>query len=262
MSALDSLPRPLASRRRKAMKWILLAASLFAIGACSPPASKKTLLTTATDTPALSAAPLSKTAPPPSVEGLPAGAYVLDPAHSTLLFKVSHLGFSNFTMWFDTFAADLQLDPANPGAARLSATVDPSSLRVPAPPAGFLEHLLGEQFIDAATFSAITYRSTNIVTKGKNKADIIGDLTLHGVTKPVTLTATFNGGYVGHVYEPQARIGFSANGTFKRSDFGIGYGVPAPGSGMGTSDEVQVVIEAEFLGPAWQDAPAGSPAAN
>lgn len=244
------------------MKWTLLAASLIAIGSCAPKADEDALLTAPANTPALSAAPVSATAPAPSVEGLPAGDYALDPAHSTLFFKVSHLGFSNFTMWFDTFGADLKIDPANPGEAALNATVDPASLMIHAPPAGFVEDIRGEKFVDARQYPAITFKSTSITMKGKNSADVVGDLTLHGVTKPVTLTATFNGGYAGHVYEPRARIGFSAHGTFKRSDFGLGYGVPQPGSNMGTSDDVQVVIESEFLGPPWKDAPAAPPATN
>jgi polyisoprenoid-binding protein YceI len=244
------------------MKWTLLAASLIAIGSCTPKAEEDALLTAPTETPAISAAPVSDTAPAPTVEGLPAGDYVLDPAHSTLFFKVSHLGFSNFTMWFDTFGASLILDPANPAGAALNATVDPASLMIHAPPEGFLEHVRGEQFVDAAQFPEITFKSTSIAMKGQNIADITGDLTFRGVTKPITLSATFNGGYAGHVYEPRARIGFSAHGTFRRSDFGMDYGVPQPGSNMGTSDDVQVVIESEFLGPAWKDAPAAPPSAN
>lgn len=76
-----------------------------------------------------------------------------------------------------------------------------------------------------------------------------GDLTLHGVTRPIVLEATFNGGYAGHPMDPNARIGFSAQGTLKRSEFGIAQGIPAPGTTMGVSDEVNVVIEAEFTGP-------------
>ena len=76
-----------------------------------------------------------------------------------------------------------------------------------------------------------------------------GDLTLQGVTRPIVLEATFNGGYAGHPMDPNARIGFSAQGTLKRSEFGIAQGIPAPGTTMGVSDEVNVVIEAEFTGP-------------
>jgi polyisoprenoid-binding protein YceI len=63
------------------------------------------------------------------------------------------------------------------------------------------------------------------------------------------LATRFNGGYAGHPFDPAARIGFSAEGSFKRSDFGVSAGVPAAGSSFGVSDEVQVVIEAEFTGP-------------
>lgn len=203
----------------------------------------------------VSAAPVSATAPAPSIDKIPAGDYKLDPAHATFMFKVSHLGFSNFTGWFDTFSADLKLDPANPSAATLTATVDPTSLTVHAPPAGFQEELRGEQYVDAKQFPQITFKSTAIKMSGPNTAEVTGDLTLHGITKPVTLSMTYNGGYEGHVYEPRARIGFSAHGMFKRSDFGIGGGVPKEGSNMGVSDEVAVVIEAEFIGPDMKEPP-------
>ena len=84
---------------------------------------------------------------------------------------------------------------------------------------------------------------------GANTVRIHGDLTLHGVTRPIVLAATFNGGYAGHPMDPNARIGFSAQATLRRSEFGITYGIPAPGTTMGVGDEVDVVIEAEFTGP-------------
>jgi len=67
----------------------------------------------------------------------------------------------------------------------------------------------------------------------------------------LTLTGTYNGGYAGIPgMDPHARIGFSAHGSFKRSDFGMGFGVPAPGTTMGVGDLVDVTLEAEFIGPA------------
>lgn len=254
------------------MKWFGPAAmAALVIASCSPKQDDTLLTETPASAPAtaaqpaassawVSAAPVSASAPAPSIAGIPAGDYKLDPEHSTFFFKVSHLGFSNFTLWFDTFGADLKLDPANPSAATLAATVDPASLMVHAPPKDFVDHLRGKDFIDAKGFPQITFKSTAINMTGPNTADIVGDLTLHGVTKPITLSATYNGGYEGHVYEPLARIGFSAKGVFKRSDFGIGYGVPQPGSSMGSSDEVSVVIEAEFKGPAMKNLPAPPPA--
>jgi polyisoprenoid-binding protein YceI len=244
------------------LKWFGPAAMAVLIaGSCSEAARDKELLSD--PSPAVEAAtePASTTAaiPEASTDGIPAGDYKLDPLHSTLIFSVSHLGFSNYTAQFNKFSADLKLDPANSGAAVLNATVDPASLQIPAPPAGFLDELKGDKWINVAQFPQITFRSTHIAVTGKNAADVTGDLTLHGVTRPVTLKITYNGGYAGHVYEPNARIGFSAQGVFKRSDFGIAYGIPEPGTTMGVSDEVTVRIEAEFTGPPLKDAPKPAP---
>jgi len=104
----------------------------------------------------------------------------------------------------------------------------------------------------------MTYRSTSIEMTSPNTAKINGELTLRGITKPVTLTATFNGGYPGMAgFDPNARIGFSARGVLKRSDFGISYGIPEPGSNIGVGDEVEVILETEFSGPPM---PAAAPA--
>jgi len=188
-------------------------------------------------------------AQPAPAAGLPAGAYKIDPTHTTVHFRVHHLGFSQYTGQFERVTGDLQLDPANPSAAQLNVAIDAASLALPAPPPGFLAEMKGPQWLDAAKFAQITYRSTAIAPTGPNTADITGDLTLHGVTRPVVLKAKFNGGYVGHPMDPNARIGFSATGVLKRSDFGISYGVPAPGTTMGVGDEVQVIVETEFTGP-------------
>jgi polyisoprenoid-binding protein YceI len=227
---------------------LLAGAVVAALAACSPPTAKKT------ETPAApAAAPAAPAAP--AMPKVPAGDYKLDPAHANLEFKVNHLGFSHYTARFTDFDASLKFDPANPSASSVEATIDPKSLTLPRPPAGFKDELTGKNWLDAAQFPAITFRSTKVEVTGANTAKVTGDFTLHGVTKPVVLDATFNGGYAGHPMDPHARIGFSARGVFKRSDFGIGFGVPAPGTTMGVSDEVDVNIEAEFSGPALATAP-------
>lgn len=192
--------------------------------------------------------------PPAATDPLPAGTYKIDRAHTSLLFRVSHLGFSNYTARFKHVEATLELDPANPSAARLEAKIDPKSLETDYPDPATLDfnaQLTGPEWLDAAKYPEITLRSTAIELTGENTANITADLSLHGVTKPITLVATFNGGYAGHPFDRAARIGFSAHGSFKRSDFGIAYGIPAPGTTMGVSDDVEVIIETEFSGPAW-----------
>lgn len=229
------------------MKSTLLAASaiisgLLAVG-CSPQASAPA------ETPA--PAPAAEAPPPaPDVSQLPAGAYKTDPSHSTLIFQVNHLGFSNYTASFSRFTIDLQLDPAAPENATVAATIDLSSLTLPNPPAGFLDELLNPTWLDKATTPQLTFKSTSVTKTGPATADITGDFTLKGITKPVTLQATFNGGYPGHPQDPNARIGFSVKGSLKRSDFNISVGIPVPPSTMGVSDEVKFEIETELTGPA------------
>ena len=180
---------------------------------------------------------------------VPAGVYTADKAHTTLIFRLNHLGFSNYTAQFAKIDATLTFDPGKPEASTITASIDTRSLLLPTPPAGFLDQLLGKDWLDAVAFPQITFQSTKVERTGKNAARISGELSLHGVKHPVVLQATYNGGYAGHPMDPHARIGFSAHGSFKRSDFGIAYGIPAPGTTMGVSDEVQVSIETEMSGP-------------
>jgi len=234
------------------MKSILPVVALLAVAACSPtPAADKKA-----DAPVV-AAPAA-TAPKPPKADIPAGAYSLDKSHATLVLRVSHLGFSNYTAAFADFDAKLNFDQNNAAASTLEATINPRSLTIPSPPEGFLAELVGPQWLNTATYPTITFKSTKVETTGPDTGKVTGDLTLHGVTKPVVLDVTYNGGYPGHPMDPHARVGFSAKGAFKRSDFGIAYGVPAPGTTMGVSDEVQVTIEAEFSGPPLALAPAAT----
>ncbi len=202
---------------------------------------------------ALACAPFAvHAAPVPMKTEVPPGAYTLDKAHANITFRVSHIGFSNYTAGFSSFDAKLQLDPKKPSASRVMATVDVRSLKLNTPPAGFLEAVLGTEFFEAGRYPTMAFRSTKVEMTAPNKARIAGELTLHGVTKPVTLDATFNGGYAGNIYDPNARIGFSAHTVIKRSQFGMSYGLPPPGSTMGVGDDVDIAIETEFTGPKWK----------
>lgn len=220
-------------------RFLFIGAAALILAGCAKPAPQ-----TATTSASASAATSA-----PSIAGIPAGEYRTDPPHTSLTFEVGHMGFSHYTARFATVDAVLKLDPARPDQATVTATIDPQSLALNTPPAGFHDTLMGKEFFDAKAFPTITFASTGVEMTGANTAKVTGNLTLHGVTKPVTLVATFNGGYPGMDLDPQARIGFSLTGQLKRSDFGMGYGIPAPGSTMGVSDEVDVQIETEMLGP-------------
>ena len=224
------------------MKHTPVLASILLLAACSPP--EQPAAPSAFDS--SSSSTTGDSTPPPAV---PAGSYTLDKSHASLVFRVDHLGFSNYTAQFKSFDAQLQFDPANFADSSVTATVDPASLDLDNPPEGFVATLLGSQWLDAKQFPAMTFRSTHVDVTGSRTMRMTGDFTLHGVTKPVTLDVTFNGGYAGHPMDPHARIGFSARGTLNRSEFGIAFGIPEAGSKMGVSDAVDVAIEAEFSGP-------------
>jgi len=191
-------------------------------------------------------------APPASMAPVPAGAYTLEKSHATLIFKINHLGFSNYTARFKKFDAELQFDPAKLAASQLTATIDARSLETDFPypeQVDFNKELQNKDWLNTAQFPDMKYVSKSIEVAGKNAMRIHGDLTLRGITKPVVLETTYNGGYAGHPMDPHARIGFSAQGKLKRSDFGIVYGIPAPGTTMGVGDDVSVILELEFSGP-------------
>lgn len=191
------------------------------------------------------AAAVDQTTAPP----VPAGAYTLDKAHTSLIFRVKHMGFSNYTSRFTGLDAKLNFDPARLSTSRVEVTIDPRSIDVDNAPSGFLEMLAGKDWLDAERYPEMAFRSKSVEVTGVNTFRIRGELTLHGVTRPVVLDARYNGGYAGHPMDPQARIGFSARGSFKRSDFGVTIGIPGPGNPLGVSDEVEVIFESEFSGP-------------
>jgi polyisoprenoid-binding protein YceI len=239
------------------MKRFVLLLALAALAACSqkdaPPQAQNEPAPAASAagpaTPAEPAGEPSRTAA--LAANVPAGEYKMDHAHSTLIFRVSHMGFSHYTARFRHFDAKLQFDPRNLAATRLTATVDPRSIETdfPDPKYNFNAELAGEGFLDAAKFPEIAFRTTQVEDLGNQAMRVHGELTLHGVTKPIVLEATYNGGYVGHPMDPNARVGFSARGVLRRSDFGISGGIPPAGNNMGVGDQVAIVIESEFNGP-------------
>ncbi len=186
----------------------------------------------------------------PAMAQAPAGEYHLDKSHASLLLRVNHLGFSTYTTRFSRFDAQLTFDPNNVPASKVTVTVDSASLEMDQAPSLCLDIVKGAQFLDTAKFPQIVFQSQSVRMTGPKSMEISGTLALHGVTRPLVLTATFNGGYPGMPkMDPHARVGFSAHGSFKRSDFGMTYGLPAPGTTMGVGDLIDFSIEVEFTGP-------------
>ena len=194
--------------------------------------------------PQVSAAPQLTGAP------APAGRYRLDKAHASLTFRVNHLGYSMYTAQFDSFDVTMDFDPADFNSARVEATIDVSSLALPQPPEGFHDKLMLPAWFDAGAYPTMSFTSTRVEKTAPDSMRVSGDFTLRGQQRPVDMEVRFNGGYpCFHPYDPNARIGFSAWGSLRRSDFGMSEGIPAEGSMMGVSDAVEFFIEAEFSGP-------------
>ena len=114
----------------------------------------------------------------------PAGKYAIDPKHTGLVARVSHMGFSFSVFRFQTVAGTLAWDPANPGADKLEVTVDPKSITT-APVEGFSDELSSEKYLNAAKFPTITFVSTGFHPESATHGKVDGDLTVMGVTKHV-----------------------------------------------------------------------------
>lgn len=168
----------------------------------------------------------------------PAGAYELEKTHASITFKVLHMGLAYYTMRFNDFDATITLDPKKPEASTLNVTIKPASLDANNPK--MTAHTDNKDFFEVAKYPTITFVSTGIEKTSDTTGKVTGNLTLHGVTKPVTLEARFNGGG-SHPMMKKYALGFSATTTIKRSEFGMGYGTPM------VDDNVHVLIETEFL---------------
>ncbi|CAN7431319.1 YceI family protein [Neorhizobium sp. LjRoot104] len=182
--------------------------------------------------------PQSKPAPAPS------GTYVSDPAHSSVIWKIGHFGLSNYTARFTQMSAELLWDAKNPAASKVSASIDPTSVRTdfPFPDVEDFDRKIGSDgnFLAA---QPISFVSTEVKVTDENKGQVTGDLTFRGQTRRATFDVTFNGSMAEHPMEKAPKLGFSAIARIRRSEWGLTLYVPA------VSDEVTILIETE-LAPA------------
>ncbi len=173
------------------------------------------------------------------------GTYTADPEHTLVTWTLDHLGFSPYTGIFGSVTGTLTLDPNNPNAAKVDVTIPVA--KVTTASSGLTQHLLRPgkdggkpDFFGPAPADA-HFVSTRLVTSGQT-AKLTGDFTFNGVTRPVTLDVTFYGaGKTPPQMGGKENVGFRATGTIRRSDFGLGFGVPIVG------DEVKLEIAAAFV---------------
>ncbi|MDB5367280.1 MAG: polyisoprenoid-binding protein [Rhodospirillales bacterium] len=165
--------------------------------------------------------------------------YALDASHAHVQYAVDHLGFSTSRGAFRTVSGKLVLDADKPEAAKLEVTIPTDSFD--SFDAARDKHMKSADFLDVAKFPEMKFVSTKVERTGEKTAKVTGDLTLHGVTKPVVLNVTLH--QIGqHPVMKKDWAGFSATGTIKRSEFGIAGGIPF------VSDAVELTLDAEFSG--------------
>ncbi len=166
-----------------------------------------------------------------------AGTYAVDPNHTQVVWRVSHMGFSNYTGSFSDVSGTLDIQPTDPAAAKLSIKIPVDSVMTTS--AKLTGELKSDQWLDAGKYPDMTFVSTKVAPVGKNRAKVTGNLMLHGVTKPVVLDVTLVGAGVNPLDKKQT-VGFDATGTLKRSEFGVKTYVPLIG------DELHLTIAGAF----------------
>ncbi len=177
-------------------------------------------------------ATLAQTAPT-----VPAGTYKVDSHHTQAIFAINHMGFSEFYGTIPNATGMLKLDPANPAADMLDVSLPVAAISTTN--AVLDGELKDPSWLDAAKFPEIRFTATKVTVTGATSAHIDGNLTMHGVTRPVALEATFGGAGTNPLTKAYT-VGFSATGMIKRSDFGVTKYVPLIG------DAVKLTITAAF----------------
>jgi polyisoprenoid-binding protein YceI len=170
------------------------------------------------------------------VNAVVAADYTVDPAHTYVSFSVSHLGFSTMRGQFDRQTGSLQFDPA---AKKANVMIEIEANSIDTGYDKRDDHLRSPDFLNAVEYPTITFKSTSTTWNGDKPATVTGDLTLLGVSKPVTLTITsMNCGP--NPFNQKATCGFDATGSIMRGDYGVTYGSP----GIGETLDLQIEFEA------------------
>jgi polyisoprenoid-binding protein YceI len=173
---------------------------------------------------------------PQTLGNMPAGRYATDNDHTHIYFTYSHVGFSHAHGRFDKFSGEFNFDPKSPEATRVIFTIDPASIDTNVPELD--AQLKGRGFFDVANIHEIKFVGNGFLRGSDLQGSLIGDLTMHGVTHPVTLAVRLNKFLVAETPKFN-RFGFTATATLSRSQWGLG-NVPLVG------DEVALEIDVEF----------------
>jgi len=170
--------------------------------------------------------------------------YTIDPAHSSAGFKIRHLMVAYIRGGFSGVTGDVLVDPANPANTKINASIDATTLHTHDEKRD--AHVKGADFFDVEKYPKITFVSKQVTSSGKYQWKVTGDLTLHGVTKPITLDVE---SAPAEAKDPwgNLRSGASAETVIKRSDFGLAFNAPLETGGFMLSDEVHLHVDVEMI---------------
>ena len=161
--------------------------------------------------------------------------YTLDRGHSRIFFDVNHQGYSMMRGMFRDFDGTLLYDADDPSASSVNITVDAASVDMFHD--GLNNHLQNDDFFGVQSHPALTFSSTEIEDQGNGQLRVHGDLTLLGVSNPVTLEASHN--QTGEVRGGATKVGFSASGNLDRTDYGMNFGVPVLGADVAFDIQIE-----------------------
>lgn len=208
-------------------------ASFVAIGCATASATSPTTATANTAVPA--AVDTAKVA---NLAAQPAGVYEVEPTHTSVHWRINHSGLSTYMARFDKISGEIQFNPQAPATSLATIMIDPNSVNTGLPE---FDRKIAKDVFKAETTPMIQFKSTSLTATSPTTGTMTGDLTIAGVTKPMTLNVTYNTGRMSPFARRQ-NIGFSATGTIKRSEWGM-----TNWAAGGIGDDVDLIIEAEFL---------------
>ncbi|MEO8736266.1 MAG: YceI family protein [Edaphobacter sp.] len=169
--------------------------------------------------------------------------YAIDPTHSAVHFSVRHMMLSNVRGEFTKISGTVKFDPANPASSSIEAAIDTTSIGTRDPQRDV--HLKSADFLDVEKFPAITFKSKQIVLQ-PDGAKVTGDLTIHGVTREITLDVE---GPTSEIKDPwgMQRVGASATAKLSRKEFGLVWNAALETGGVMVGDEVKITIDVEAV---------------
>ncbi|MDB5034278.1 MAG: hypothetical protein JWQ98_1519 [Chlorobi bacterium] len=170
-------------------------------------------------------------------------AWNIDPSHSQIQFSVRHMMISNARGRFEEFTGTVDFDPENLENLKVDVTIDVASINTRDPQRD--GHLKSPDFFDAEQYPNIAFKSTSVEKAGNNDLRINGDLTIHGVTRPVTLEAEFAG--VANSPWGTTSAGFSAHTKVNRKDFGLVWNQTLETGGLLVGEDVKIELELELV---------------